>query len=59
VLFQGTVVRGQPETFAGGRFWINVSSPENLVIRVRGEQIDVGGYRPRVVTVTPSSWHLG
>jgi hypothetical protein len=59
VLFQGTVVRGQPKKFLGGRFWLNVSSPENLVIRVRGEPINVGGYRPRVVTVTPSSWHLG
>ena len=59
VIFQGTVARGQTEPFTGRRFWVNVSSPENLVIRVRGERIDIGGYRPQVVTVTPSSWHLG
>jgi cytoskeletal protein RodZ len=59
VLFQGTVARGQTEPFVGTRFWIDVSAPENLVIRVRGERIHVTGYRPQVVTVTPSSWHLG
>jgi helix-turn-helix protein/uncharacterized protein DUF4115 len=59
VLFQGTVTRGQTMPFAGGRFWVNVASPERLVIKVRGKQISLGGYRPRVVTVTPSSWHLG
>jgi cytoskeletal protein RodZ len=59
VVFQGTVARGQTEPFTGSRFWFNVSAPENLVIRVRGVRIQIGGYRPRVVTVTPSSWHLG
>jgi hypothetical protein len=59
VLFQGTVVRGQPQTFAGGRFWVNISSPENLVIKVRGEKLQMSGGHPQVVTVTPSAWHLG
>ena len=59
VAFQGTVARGQTEPFTGARFWLDVSAPENLVIRVRGEKIQIGGYRPRVVTVTPTSWHLG
>ena len=59
VIFQGTVARGQTEPFTGNRFWLDVSAPENLTIRVRGEKIQIGGYRPRVVTVTPSSWHLG
>ena len=59
VIFDGTVAQGQTEPFSGTRFWLNVSSPENLVIRVRGERIHLSGYRPQVVTVTPSSWHLG
>jgi cytoskeleton protein RodZ len=59
VIFQGTVGKGQTEPFTGGRFWFNVSAPENLVIKVRGEKINIGGYRPQVVTVTPSTWHLG
>jgi hypothetical protein len=59
VIFQGTVARGQTEPFVGTRFWVNVSTPENLVIKVRGKKIAVAGYRPQVVTVTPGSWHLG
>ena len=59
VIFPGTVARGQTDRFAGGRFWVNVASPESLVIMVRGKKIHIGGYRPRVVTVTPTSWHLG
>jgi cytoskeleton protein RodZ len=59
VIFQGTVGRGQTEPFAGRWFWVNVSSPENLVIKVRGKKIHLVGYRPRVITVTPTSWHLG
>src|SRR5438105_3580693 len=39
VVFQGTIGRGQTEPFTGRRFWIDVSSPENLVIRVRGKRI--------------------
>jgi len=57
ILFQGTVGRGEPQTFAGTRFWVNVSSPENLLIRIRGRRIKLTGYRPRVITVTPRSWH--
>ena len=59
VLFQGTVGHGEPQAFAGTRFWVNVSSPENLVIRIRGKRITLTGYRPRVITVTPTSWHAG
>jgi hypothetical protein len=58
VIFQGTIARGQTEPFLGSSFWVNVSSPENLVIRVRGEKIDVNGFRPRVITVTPTAWHV-
>jgi hypothetical protein len=59
VVFQGTVGRGHTEPFVGRRFWVNVSSPENLVVKVRGRRIPLGGYRPRVITVTPSAWHVG
>jgi hypothetical protein len=56
VLFQGTIGRGQTEPFLGRSFWMTVSAPENLVIRVRGKKIHVGGYRPRVIRVTPTTW---
>ena len=59
VLFQGTVGRGEPQSFAGTRFWVNVSTPENLVVHVRGKTIQLVGHRPVVITVTPTSWRLG
>jgi hypothetical protein len=58
VVFQGTIERGHTEPFDGRRFWITVSTPENLRIAVRGKTIDVGGFRPRVITVTPKGWKL-
>jgi hypothetical protein len=58
VLFQGTLGRGEPQAFAGTRFWVNVSSPEHLVVRVRGRKVPLVGHRPLVITVTPSSWHV-
>jgi hypothetical protein len=59
VIFQGTVARGQHPSFAGTRFWVNVSTPENLVVKVRGERIRLDGLRPQVVTITPASWRVG
>jgi hypothetical protein len=59
VIFQGTIERGHTEPFPGRRFWMTVSAPENLVIRVRGKKIHVGGYRPRVIRVTPTTWTVG
>jgi cytoskeleton protein RodZ len=58
VVFQGTIDRGRTEPFDGKRFWITVSTPENLRIVVRGKTIGVGGFRPRVITVTPKSWNV-
>jgi hypothetical protein len=58
VVFQGTIERGHTEPFDGKRFWITVSTPENLRIVVRGKKIHVGGFRPRVITVTPKGWNV-
>jgi hypothetical protein len=58
VVFQGTIARGQTEPFPGKRFWITVSTPENLRIEVRGQRIHVGGNRPRVISVTPTGWNV-
>jgi hypothetical protein len=59
VLFQGTILRGHAEPFNGKRFWVNVSAPENLVIRVGGRSVRLAGYKPQVITVTPTGWHAG
>ena len=56
ILFEGTLERGDTQAFTGRRFWLNVGAPENLVIRVGGRRVHVAGYRPWVLTVTPSGW---
>jgi hypothetical protein len=56
VLFSGTLERGDMQAFNGRRFWLNVGAPENLVIRVGGRRVHVAGFRPWVLTVTPTGW---
>jgi hypothetical protein len=56
-LFQGTVEQGKVEPFTGKYFWIDVSSPENLVIVVGGRRVPLSGLKPVVLTVTPSGVH--
>ncbi len=57
LLFQGTVEKGGVEPFKGKHFWINVSSPENLVILVGGKRVALSGLKPVAFTVTPSGVH--
>jgi hypothetical protein len=57
LLFEGTINRGKTEPFPGKRFWLNVSSPENLVITVGGKRIQLSGYRPLALTISPSGVH--
>jgi len=57
ILFQGTLGRGETEAFDGKRFWLNIGSPENLVIKIAGRRVHIAGYRPWVLTVTPAGWH--
>jgi hypothetical protein len=56
VAFQGTIARGQPVTLTGKRFWLDISTPENLLIEIRGKPISVVGGKPLVLTVTPTGW---
>jgi hypothetical protein len=59
VVFQGTVEKGESLPFAGKSYWLNVSTPEHLVITVGGKRVTIAGKRPRVITVTPTGWHAG
>jgi hypothetical protein len=53
--YEGTLMRGQTETFRGSRrLWLNIGSPENLDVRVRGRLVHLRGHRPRVILVTPT-----
>ena len=57
LLFAGTIDKGSLEPFsgAGGKnFWVNLSSPENLLVLVGGKRVPLSGLRPVVLTVTPS-----
>lgn len=57
ILFEGTINKGKTEPFTGTRFWLNVSSPENLTITVHGAKFPLSGHRPLALTVTPSGVH--
>jgi hypothetical protein len=59
VAFEGTVSKGDTEPFRGKSYWLNVSTPEHLVITVGGKRVTLGGKRPRVLTVTPAGWQAG
>ncbi len=57
VLFEGTLEQGDVQVFSGNRFWLNIGAPENLVIKVAGKRVHITGYRPWVLTVSPTGWH--
>jgi hypothetical protein len=57
VLFEGTLEQGDVQAFSGNRFWLNIGAPENLVIKVAGKRVHITGYRPWVLTVSPTGWH--
>ena len=59
ILFAGTIGVGDPQDFDGKHFWLDVSSPENLVIKVAGKRVTMPGMEPQVLTVTAGGWHLG
>ena len=59
VAFDGTLQQGnQPVSLQGTRLWLQVDSPENVRLQVRGRLIHVPGLAPRVIIVTPSGWQL-
>ena len=59
VVFQGTVEKGETLPFKGKRYWLNVSTPEHLVITVGGKRVKLTPGAPRVITVTPTGWRAG
>ena len=59
VAFDGTLQKGnQPVSLQGTRLWLQVDSPENVRLQVRGRVIHVPGLAPRVIIVTPAGWQL-
>jgi cytoskeleton protein RodZ len=59
VAFDGTLQKGnQPVSLQGTRLWLQVDSPENVRLQVRGRVIHVPGLAPRVIIVTPAGWQV-
>ncbi|MFL5955676.1 MAG: helix-turn-helix domain-containing protein [Gaiellaceae bacterium] len=57
IAFDGTIAKGdEPRSIRGRRLWLQIDSPENLRIEVRGKLVHVRGHRPAVIIVTPTGW---
>ena len=57
VAFDGTVTKGdEPRAIRGRRLWVQIDTPENLRIQVRGRLVHVPGSKPQVIIVTPTGW---
>jgi cytoskeleton protein RodZ len=57
VAYDGTVQKGDAAVaIRGKRLWVQIDSPENLRILVRGRLVHVPGLKPRVIIVTPTGW---
>jgi len=57
VAYDGTIQKGSdPISIRGRRLWMQIDSPENLRIEVRGKLVHVPGGKPKVIIVTPTGW---
>ena len=57
VAYDGTIQKGSdPISIRGTRLWMQIDSPENLRIQVRGKLVRVPGGKPKVIIVTPTGW---
>jgi cytoskeleton protein RodZ len=57
VAYDGTIQKGSdPISIRGSRLWMQIDSPENLRIQVRGKLVHVPGGKPKVIIVTPTGW---
>jgi cytoskeletal protein RodZ len=57
VAFDGTVTKGDPpRAIRGSRLWVQIDTPENLRIRIRGRLVHVPGSKPQVIVVSKTGW---
>jgi hypothetical protein len=57
VAYDGTISKGDsPLALHGRRLWLQIDSPENLRVQVRGRLVHVPGLKPRVIIVTSTGW---
>jgi cytoskeleton protein RodZ len=59
VAFDGTLQKGNHSvSLQGTTLWLQVDSPENVRLQVRGRVVHVPGLAPRVIIVTPAGWQI-
>ena len=57
IVFDGTISKGDSaRAIRGRRLWVQIDTPENLRLRVRGKLVHVPGRKPQVIIVTPTGW---
>jgi cytoskeleton protein RodZ len=57
VAFDGTITKGDAaRAIRGRRLWVQIDTPENLRIRVRGKLVHVPGHKPQVIIITSTGW---
>ena len=57
VAYDGTIQKGSdPISIRGTRLWMQIDSPENLRIEVRGRLVHVPGGKPKVIIITSTGW---
>jgi hypothetical protein len=55
--FDGTIAKGDaPRAIRGRKLWVQIDTPENLRIEVRGKLVHVPGGKPKVIIVTSTGW---
>jgi Helix-turn-helix domain len=54
VLFHGTLERNESQRFDTKHLWLNIGSPENLRVKLKGQLATLGVGCPQVVMVTPA-----
>ena len=57
VVFVGTVSKGDaPRAFHGSQLWVQITTPEDLRILIRGHEVHVPGAAPQVIIVSKTGW---
>ena len=56
VAWEGTLQKGHSQAIRGHRLWVQIDTPENVRVEVRGKLVHIPGGRPKVFVVTPTGW---
>jgi cytoskeleton protein RodZ len=51
-VYQGTLDKGQSQSFTAKRLWLTIGTPENVSLKLDGRRLRVGGAKPCLLVVT-------